>query len=275
MSMLEMKISLVFIAGFCFPNVFLEALRSLMVTLLGWIRYPGFFISSWITTVIAVERCVSVVLPFKVKEMFSPKRSLAAIISISGFYIGLVYQIFEWVAVEYTFVSPNTLNETNSDSTGVVFSSYGSTQEKKILIVVACAMVLSILCQIVLILCTVLMIYALKSSSKVRRQDSADGGKMIKGSALSVKERKLFQVAMCLALVNTGCNIPRYVTVILFYALFILDMETYAGTSFSLWVSSDILQSIYSSCNFFVYLSLNSQYRKRINKLCSCQTIAR
>ncbi|KAK6978511.1 neuromedin-U receptor 2 [Biomphalaria glabrata] len=271
MSATEMIITSSYFISYLCPDLLFD-FQSMISKLLGWIRYPGFFISTWITTFISIERCVSVVYPFRAKQMFSVKRNSAIILCISCLYMGTVYQIFSSLTLSYNEKPSSEMNSSKGEAIIVTFTFTQDTSDVEMIIDIVCAMFLSILCQVVLIVCTALMICALKYSSQVRRpqiEDHNSSGRhksdgLFHGSLLTPKERRMIKVTLCLALVITGCNIPRYVIVVLYYSMLALDLDKYYELTFCLWIFSDFLISLYSSCNFFVYLKLNSKFRKRL-----------
>ncbi|KAK6978515.1 FMRFamide receptor [Biomphalaria glabrata] len=249
--------------------------RSISFIPLGWIRYPGFFISSWITTFISIERCCSVVLPFKVKQIFSTKLTSIIIILTSCLFMGIVYQIFASITVLYESVSCKYFDQSDLNYMVLTFTYKNDSSETEWSIDITCAMFLSLLSQAILIFCTVWMTFTLRSSSKVRRLERKDHTNVagtqrkgwLKGSALSEKERRLIKVTLCLALIITGCNVPRYMTLTLFYTVFITDMAAWASTSLILWGMGDCLISLSYSSNFCVYFLLNRKFKQRFSDL--------
>ncbi|CAL1539034.1 unnamed protein product, partial [Lymnaea stagnalis] len=129
---------------------------------IGYFRYAGVYISSWITTVISVERCFCVVFPFKVKRLFTRTRCVFTIVGIYLIYFSLILPV-------YIFKKIDWLDELSVED-NVTVTKKEKLDELEIIINMTGAVALSITSQTILVMCTIWMTYALRASSKIRQR---------------------------------------------------------------------------------------------------------
>ncbi|KAH9495360.1 hypothetical protein Btru_017555 [Bulinus truncatus] len=190
---------------------------------IGWLRYAGIYISGWITTVIAVERCFCVVLPFRVKQMCSRTVYVVVIIIICGVYLSLILPIY--LTERFLWLREFTTEMNSSASIRYVFSVMINEEAARMEIQFDTIGVVgfALLSQFILLVCTACMVYSLRASSLVRLPTDDTSSKprykktdLARSSALSVREKRLVRVAIWLAVVMTTCNIPRYIVIAIF-----------------------------------------------------------
>ncbi|KAH9493217.1 hypothetical protein Btru_020916 [Bulinus truncatus] len=266
---LELAISLSTLTAVCFPVGTVD-LWSLSYIAFGWAMCAGYLISCWITTILSVEKCLCVVSPFRVRQIFTRARCVCLIIAvylihIISFAMIYNYEHMGWVNVD--LVSDNS----NQSATGtlmftVVFSDVSGYVE--IIVDIFTGLFLSIGAQVLLIVCTIWMAYALKISSKIRSKITDVTSEQRKSTQLSIKEKKLIKVALFLAVLLTACNLPR-IAITLFY-------HTYPNLGGSrdlitaLWTVSSFFSTVCCASNAWGYFFLNSSYKRMLYKIMGC-----
>lgn len=237
----------------------------------SWARYISFLISCWITTLITTERCFCVVFPFKVKQVFTIPRCMLATLVIYLVHIGIhlpiyVYAQMAWVNVPVISPDGDIMNTSRVVFT-VTFTENSATWE--IIADMVAGVTLSVLSQVILIFCTLYMIFSLKKSSQIRNADKGDkystlGQQEIqtRGDNLSQRERRLVKVVLLLAIVLTSCNVPRFMVIAIHHLFPGMNIGAYQNLNTILWDISYIAGTIYCSSTIFIYLTLNTSYRR-------------
>lgn len=264
---LQLLMYVFYVLGRAFPDheLDLAAIGSFGV---GWLRYVCFFISSWITTFISIEKCVCVVQPFKVRQIFTKSRCLVAVLLTYLVHIAFIAPIYAVQRLEWASMLHG--NE-SSPSARRVFTFVYSERFVAVETIInnIYAVGLAVTSQWLLILCTVWMTFSLKASSRIRhRKDShtlvSGQRKFFESSAssLSSRERKLIRVALGLGIVLTLSNIPRYAVVAAYYGIAGMSQGAYKNLSDFMWDITDFFSIINCSSNFLVYWMLNVNFRK-------------
>ncbi|XP_059155778.1 uncharacterized protein LOC131940891 [Physella acuta] len=233
----------------------------------SWARYISFLISCWITTLITTERCFCVVFPFKVKQVFTIPRCILATLLIYVVHIGIhlpIYAYAQMAWVDVPEISPyGDLMNTSRVVFTVTFTELSATWE--IIADMVAGVTLSVLSQVILIFCTLYMIYSLKKSSQIRKGEkssSLGNDADTSGDNLSQRERRLVKVVLLLALVLTSCNVPRFMVIAIHHLFPGMNIGAYQNLNTILWDISYIAGTIYCSSTIFIYLKLNTSYRK-------------
>ncbi|KAH9493223.1 hypothetical protein Btru_020927 [Bulinus truncatus] len=202
---------------------------------IGWLRYSCFFISGWIITLLSAERCCCVVMPFTVNHIFTKKRVVVVIVSFYALYISFTIPLY--VVQKLTWESIPCADSSN----------------------------------VALLVCTAVMIFALRASSKVRHSSllQASSSPCPKYS-LTGREGRLVRVILGLALVLTACSVPRFADHAMRYAMSVSEFSIYDNLSRLLWAVSDVCGTLNCSVSFFVYWTLNSSFRKCFWEVITC-----
>ncbi|KAH9493222.1 hypothetical protein Btru_020926 [Bulinus truncatus] len=237
---------------------------------IGWMRYVCYFISGWITTGITVEKCVCVVWPFRVKRLFTKARSLVAVVAIYAVHFAFIVPIYAVQRLRWTTAYVKAAdNETVGERRVFTFVYSEDFVDLETALNNTYALALAVTSQVILLVCTVWMIVALKSSSQIRRTRNDDAIGLAKSkyldsrsTYLSTRERKLVKVAMGLGVVLTASNIPRYAVVSAYYGIPGMNKGEYKNLSDFLWDVTDFFSIINCSSNFMVYWLLNSNFRQ-------------
>ncbi|KAH9493219.1 hypothetical protein Btru_020918 [Bulinus truncatus] len=241
----------------------------------SWSRYVAYLISCWITTVIAVERCFCVVSPFTVRQMFTRTRCVAVLLAICLFHVCIHLPVFIYARVEWTRQSlgldSSPDNETlYSDRYVLTVVFNGDSARWEMLSDMIAGISLSVLSQVILLICTLWMIYSLKASSKIRmvkdqnRATEKDARETSDkdDATLSPKERRLVKVVLFMAVNLSACNVPRFVTIAVHHILPGMNLGAYQNLDTVFWEISYIFGTICCTTNTLVYFKLNSKYRR-------------
>ncbi|BFZ09197.1 hypothetical protein BsWGS_12236 [Bradybaena similaris] len=238
---------------------------------IGWMMNAMYMVSCWITAVIAIERCVCVVLPFEVKQIFTRFRSCAVILIIYFVHISLHVPLYVIHKMEWIDKYVKVVGDINVTGRYVrVFSTLFLEETGRIEMIfdIVVSLALTDVSFVIVIICTVWMIRGLKMSSQVRQvsiKSTETTG--IHKSKLSSKERKLIKVALALAITLTACGLPRVVTVIVENSIPGAKTETIKSYTIILWAVTSIFTTIGCSITIFVYLILNANYRSTFQRL--------
>uniref|UniRef100_A0A2C9M748 G-protein coupled receptors family 1 profile domain-containing protein n=1 Tax=Biomphalaria glabrata TaxID=6526 RepID=A0A2C9M748_BIOGL len=246
----------------------------------SWSRYVAYLISCWITTVISLERCFCVVSPFTVRQKFTKARCLMIILGISIFHVCVHLPIFIFANIQWVSISPGTTvarNGTMSEKYVLTVLYSDSAAEWEILSDMIAGISLSVLSQVILLICTVWMIYSLKASSKIRQhmdpvryqnkprstlQENKGGASSDDaGALLSAKERRMAKVVLFMAIILSACNVPRFLAIALHHILPGMKMGVNKNLDTVFWEVSYTFCTICCTTNFLVYFKLNSKYR--------------
>uniref|UniRef100_A0A2C9L3U1 G-protein coupled receptors family 1 profile domain-containing protein n=1 Tax=Biomphalaria glabrata TaxID=6526 RepID=A0A2C9L3U1_BIOGL len=243
----------------------------------SWSRYVAYLISCWITTVISVERCFCVVYPFTVRQMFTRSRCVAVLLAICVTHVGVHLPVFIYAKLEWVEQSPPQFVGNDTWVSGrcvftVIFNKDSAMWE--ILSDMIAGISLSVISQLILIICTVWMIYSLKASSKIRQQseighgnDSLKASKEGKTEVLSNKERRLVKVVLFMAINLSACNIPRFVTIAVHHILPGMNLGAYQNLDTLFWEISYLFGTICCTTNTLVYYTLNTKYRSLLKQM--------
>ncbi|GFS22736.1 chemosensory receptor B [Elysia marginata] len=139
-------------------------------------------ISSWILALATFERCLCIAMPFKVREIITPGRCLAFII---GVFITMTASV---APIYYTSRTAQKFDEAANRSYLVL--SFTEDREKVDSIAFAIGVTLSVCSFVAVAICTVVLVYSLKKTSKWRESAMATGkekGDKNKGGRLQVE----------------------------------------------------------------------------------------
>ncbi|XP_059157397.1 uncharacterized protein LOC131941852 [Physella acuta] len=230
----------------------------------SWARYVGYFISCWITTIIVLERCYCVVSPFRVRQVFTKTKCVMFIIAICVVHIAMLVPVYTFPHFEWGRYSTGEKDENGTDTYYMQIKLHLTVESAKsqFIINIMEGVVLSVTSQVLIILCTVWMIYSLKSSSRIR---SSQDCKNVNN--LSAREKRLVKVVILLAIIQTACNIPRFfVTIVVHHVLPGVQLGTYNNLGILMWEVANVFSTTCCVINIFVYLTLNANF---INQFCS------
>lgn len=250
-------------------------ISSVCYNAFGWSRTCTFLISCWITAMISVERCFCVVSPFRVREVFTRVRCCVVIATIYIVHVGIYFPVFLGMRVEVKNSSSESFTYFAEEPEYVIAILISAiSMDTELAVDVSTSVILSLLSQSLILLCTVWMIYALKISSSVRLMEAnldnptenQTGSKLARKMAkLSAKEKKLVTVVLALSIISLVCCIPKFISVFAYYTL---TEENLARTilNHEMWHFGTLFGTFCCSSSFVVYFKLGSNYKRAFAK---------
>lgn len=240
----------------------------------AWAGNSAISISNLITAVVAVERCLCVAAPFRVKQICTKGRCVIAVLSVytSHIVLGLPYIIVKLYEIDYHAMSheSNTSCEVLLAECVVTFSP--GTASFLAAIDLAYGVSVSVLLQSVVLLSAVWMGYSLQVTSRVRskRSELTSQKRMsspAKKHSTSNRERRLVKVVFCLAVTSSICNAPQLIAAMVYHLVPKLGSEEEHHLSTTMWSAVRTIGTLGCSSSFLVYLKLNRNYRQMFWKL--------
>ncbi|KAI8786160.1 FMRFamide receptor [Biomphalaria glabrata] len=243
------------------PFVFSATLSFSPVELLGMVSfYPhNYFIrvSGFITSFAAVERCLCVVMPLKVKGIITSK--VAVIVNVIIFLIislnmltPYYYVYFSWTFVP--FLNTSILGVSYREGWEAAFGvSYFVTDLFE-----------PYFTFFILIVSTFVMTARLKSTVSWRKSVTSSSSK----SGLPSKEKRLVVMLATVSLIFIICLIPQ--SAILTAVSIVQELNAkgaYFDVALVIYCISYLAETICSSVNILVYYKMSSKYRETINNM--------
>ncbi|XP_059152877.1 uncharacterized protein LOC131938748 [Physella acuta] len=254
-------------------------------------------LTCWMTAIISVQRCLSVVLPFRSRQIITARSSVATVATVT-------------LAVAFSYLWMFTVREiqvkvdqtTNVTKLFYVYVTKGKIDE---IVNVALFLVLPFANFILILMCTVVMITSLKRATKWRykvisgseipshaeanltrqerktKRDSTTGVKgqgcddtkgqgYSKGDVKTTKETKTSKLIVVIMTIFIACNLPSNVVVA---ARNIVPgfndfgrLKNLFLTSYSLGL---LLEAVSSSVNIFAYYSMSSRFKSTLDVMSS------
>nr|KAI8731527.1 dermatopontin-like neuropeptides capa receptor-like P Cell adhesion/Resistant factor [Biomphalaria glabrata] len=214
-------------------------------------------ITEWVTTFMALERCLSIAMPLKIKQLITFKRTACIIILI---YILNVSTLTPFYLSAY--FSWNFNPKLNITQLGIAFR--GNKLEMQGLVFLFHAS-LSVIPFLLVVIFTAILVVKLKQTSKWRKQVTHINDQ---NEAASARERKTVVLTIAVAIVLIVCYTPVVVYSITTaitpdFAITGRQANVYhAAFSFAF-----VLHSFNSSINVVVYYKMSSRYRQTFQEL--------
>lgn len=266
-SVIQSMMAATYLASEIYPSSPVD-LQVIAFVFMGWSLNAGHLISCWLTAFISVERCLCVVTPFRVKQIFTVQRSVIVLLVIYLIHVSTLLPVFisetmQWVSLDDSKnLNSNISNEREMQYT-VIFTDFSDAVETAVDITTS--MFLFTASQLVLVICSTLLTSALKASSSVRLRSSDSVDSLLhtskRRSKLSIQEKKLIRMVLSLAVLQMACNVPR-LSMIVFYNAYPgigADDRYFAEV---IWAPASVFINIGCTANTFCYYFLNSSYRK-------------
>lgn len=269
---LQLANCICYIIGICYPTSHID-IFSLTMLVFGYAIVCFYLVSCWITTLISVERCLCVVYPFKIKQIFTRSRCIILILTIYIIFIVIhisVYVVFkvEWIETGQPFIGVNATGESMWMLT-VILNNQTMVFEKAY--DVSLNITMAMLIQCIVTVCALWMGYSIirqtntEPTTNIKRHSSL----LNLASTLSDREKRLVKVVLFLAVMLVAGNVPQFVITALYHILLSgLDALDYQCLSTFLWSSGCVCVSLGSASNFLVFLKLNSKFRALFYHLC-------
>ncbi|XP_013091926.2 uncharacterized protein LOC106075553 [Biomphalaria glabrata] len=226
--------------------------------IVGYIHEYFTRVSSVITAFAALERCLCVTRPLKVKAMITTRVAVAVNLSIFLIYSGYLFPQFYSMYFDWAFVP-----ERNRTVYVVFFTS--RTASMFPITLYFTDMLLPYCTFLVLVSCSTVLFVTLKSKAKWRRLISGSDDRL---SHVSTKERKSGLLFMSVSVMCIVLLLPQYLlfTAIIFVRALALDgYLSDLRTVFSTF--TNFLKITNCSFTIFIYFKMSSKYRKEFQKM--------
>ncbi|CAL1529855.1 unnamed protein product, partial [Lymnaea stagnalis] len=214
-------------------------------------------ITGWITAYVTAERCLSIAVPLKIKEIVTPGRTAAILVFIYAFNIATAIPLYFWAYIAWNFYPEQNRTKlgltfrNNKLEIGVLNSNLHSS-----LITTAFLLV---------VLFTSILVYALRKQSKWRRKTAS---KAVKTEALSSRHRKTVVMVVVVAAVLIVCYTPAITCSV---ATAITDDFSFAGKQANVyhaaWSFAFLLHSVNSSITILLYYKTSTRFRQSLQEM--------
>ncbi|XP_005103626.1 probable G-protein coupled receptor B0563.6 [Aplysia californica] len=217
-------------------------------------------ITGLITMYLAFERCLCVAVPLHVKRILTPRRTLAAVMSISALVILIDSPIYAAFRLDWTF-SPSK----NASELGIVSAPNAKDLQGVSFVISASVQVISF---VVLVVLTSVLVVLLKRRSQWRTQVTRSTAGSSHRKDISRQEQKAIRLTIMVATILICSLLPGS---LLFFAAF-LEPEFNTGRRYqnlyiSIWSVISFSEVSNSSANIFVYYKMNTKYRNTFRDL--------
>ncbi|KAK6995042.1 hypothetical protein BgiMline_011691 [Biomphalaria glabrata] len=215
-------------------------------------------VSSVITAFAALERCVCVTQPLKVKDIFTKKVSV--VVNTSIFLIYSLYLLLQFITMyfEWTFIPGRNMT---------VYVVYFNSRRAVMFPITyyVTDMILPYGTYIILMCCCTLLFIKLKSKAKWRQQVSTS---VDKASHITSKERKSARMFMTVSFMCVVLLLPQslvYSATIFVKALALNGSHSDLRHVFS--TCTNLLKISNSSFTIFIYYTMSTKYRLEFQKM--------
>ncbi|GFN75237.1 neuromedin-u receptor 1 [Plakobranchus ocellatus] len=248
-----------------------DSMYALYILLLVLVTVPS-MTSLLSTAVLAVVRCCSVVLPFRVKTVFTARRQRIFILSATAILIGTTTYSLTGIKVN---IAPNP--KTNMSRLQLTFhpeymqrSRYSDVYRGLIFYLTFLAVTI----------CVFFMIIALKRSSRFRnrsrrsKEENTPVSRSVttrssQNSKASSRELQVIKVVILLSAVFVVCNAPAMIASILRQTVPGLNNVGRFRLSYDvMMISVEGFQLLNCALNIFIYLNFNTLYRTTFLQIC-------
>ncbi|KAI8796552.1 platelet-activating factor receptor [Biomphalaria glabrata] len=218
---------------------------------LGWPQFYFKRVGNWITAFIMLERCICIALPLKVKDIITPRRTVAILVlihvvmalAISPAYVSTSYQA-QW--------------DSKKNRTMIVFV-YHENSAQIDAISSAISFTLTIITFAWVFICTLILVVSLRIKGKWRKEMAGQD----KSKKVTSRDQKVIKMVTLLSVVFIISFTPD--VIVLLFMTFDYRVSVY-GDYFDLFLTlngiSEPFLAISASVNIFVYLTMSSKYRE-------------
>ncbi|CAG5120765.1 unnamed protein product [Candidula unifasciata] len=216
-------------------------------------------ISAWITAYITLERCICVTVPLKVKQFFTPKRTVL--------YLQFVYLLMlASICPSLYTTRPAMIFDLLRNKTllGVSFLANRDTIEQITFITNNTIPVIA-LCLVTV--CTLVLVSSLRQKSKWRQNATSVSNK----AAMSGRDNKVVKMVLLISVIFIISYVPS--TAVFIYMLYDTDMRIDGRRTNLLLAAFSVLfnlESINAGVNIFIYLSMSSKFKSTFKATFCC-----
>ncbi|XP_035826913.1 thyrotropin-releasing hormone receptor [Aplysia californica] len=227
----------------------------------GWPHVWFTRVTSWITAYIALERCLCIALPLKVKQLLTPFRSRVIILSIFLLTAASIAPVYYTTRLAWRFSEKR-----NKSLLGLAFTS---DREEIDDVILAINNVFSPVASFFTVIgCTVILVVKLNSKAKWR-ESAVSSMEAVK----SGRDNRVVKMVVTISVIFIVSYTPT--TVIFLTVIMVPELSItgrYQNLFNVLFSFSFIFEAINSSINIFVYIRMSSKYRQTFNMMCWCRS---
>lgn len=272
-----------FLSCLSLPCYFLEMyfplpavnMLSVQYVFLGYTRGLMYVLSTLDTVYLSIERCVCIMAPFKVKDMFTAPR--VRLVNLTILIFGLVCYCPAWATQGLQLVFDPENNRTR-----LVLWLSSNRRDVDIFVDTFNGMALPVLAQFLITISAGFMIQGIKNSLKFRHQavnlskaesksstknniTTVSSRNLKKGNNLAKKDLKLTKVVIFLAMIFFICNAPVFIVAFVRALLPELDVGKQHYKLYLLLYSVVYLSGlINATVNIIVYYTVSTKYREEM-----------
>ncbi|GFO02495.1 chemosensory receptor a [Plakobranchus ocellatus] len=212
-----------------------------------------FFASIICTTVIAVVRCCSVVMPFHVKAIVTPRRQALAIIVLVSIQVAFSSYVYSCLQLDW---QSNARNNISYITLGVCDSFF---MRQRILDYYRSIFIYTSL--IIINVCLCILIVTLRRSANFKKITSS-------GEPKTLRELQVIKTVTLVSAIFVLCNTPGLCLALLRQTLSDFKLNGYMSRTFEiLFMFHNASTLVNSSVNIFVFYFSSSNYRKSFKGL--------
>uniref|UniRef100_A0A2C9KX11 G-protein coupled receptors family 1 profile domain-containing protein n=1 Tax=Biomphalaria glabrata TaxID=6526 RepID=A0A2C9KX11_BIOGL len=223
----------------------------------GWPNAVLVRITCWITAYITAERCLSIAIPLKIKQVITFNRTAVIIVFIYLINMASIVPLYF-----SAYFSWNFYPEQNKTKLGISFRSNKLEIESLIFTFQAS---LAIIAFALVIIFTGVLVIKLKQKSKWRRTATSDKDQ---NEAMSSRERKTVNMVIAVAIVLIVCYTPAVICSITTSITPDFGITGKQANMFHvIWSFGFLFHSINASINVVLYYKMSSKYRTTFHQI--------
>ncbi|CAG5128761.1 unnamed protein product [Candidula unifasciata] len=234
-----------------------ESWTNIGVVVFNYLICYSSYITSVLAAYVAVERCLCVCIPFKVKWLLTPKVVFTVSTVISFTVLGLF--VVMWGIYDIVWVYNRKYNCTVAvyvnnkfyfDNEYPLFQYYNLS-----------GILWPLISFVVIVVCTLIIMYKLKQSFKFRSLQA--DVKLKAGNQLSTRDKQVVKMLLVIVgvyVVSLSPRISHYLAKYIVHEFYFLRLyhNFFVFICYFLW----LFDLINGACNFFVFFAMSSSFRK-------------
>lgn len=248
-------------ALFCFTDLFSVldlpfSPKDTTYLIAGWPRLVFTRATTWITAYISLEKCLCVVAPLKVQNLFTRRRTMAYIILVYLLAFASISPVY--YTTRFAWVSNSATNKTILSTAFIENRNDFEISSFYINNIIPTAAFVIIIC------CTVILISEIKRRFQWRKKSA----KSTNARAISQRDLKLIKMVTCLSGVFILCYTPG--TLLFVWMLLDSELRIDGGERnlFLLFHSClYIIEAVNASTSLLVYLTMSSKFLQVFKEL--------
>ncbi|RUS69716.1 hypothetical protein EGW08_022523 [Elysia chlorotica] len=218
-------------------------------------------VSSWVLALATFERCLCIAMPFKVREIITPGRSLAFVI---GVFITMTASV---APIYYTSRTAQKFDEAANRSYLVL--SFTEDREKVDAIAFGIGVTFSVCSFVAVAICTAVLVYSLKKTSKWRDSNTSTAQVKKRGAKeISSKNKRASKMVSLISTIFIVCYLPNTINQLVMslvpdYA----KNGRYINTNQVFWSVGFVAESFNCSVNIFMYYTMSTKFRSTLQSM--------